>query len=102
MLRTNSIISDPEPTVPALSGAPKKPKTQPTDYERIANSEEYPQFVHYLDERIKHFQRYTPDGREIEGLSIQERLEGWNTAVVIIKEFEALKNTLLAFKKKNG
>jgi hypothetical protein len=98
-MRTNSIISDPEPTqpvIPALSGQ-KKPK--PTDYEKIANSEEYPQFAHYINSRIEHYQRYTPGGKAIEGLSKKQRVEAWDSAVVIIKELEGLMNTVNAFKR---
>lgn len=99
-MRTNSIISDPEvtsPVIPALSG---QKKAKPTDYERLANGGEYPQVVHYLNERIAHFQRFTPGNEPIEKLSKEQQIDAWGSAVVIIKEFEAFKNTLLAFKKK--
>lgn len=99
-MRTNSIISDPEPTqpvVPALSG--QKKKVKPTDYERIANSEDYPQFAHYIQTRIQYYQRYLPGGTEIKKLSKDERIEAWGSAVTIIEELEGLMNTVNAFKR---
>jgi hypothetical protein len=99
-MRTNSIISDPEPlqpVVPALSGQ-KKPK--PNDFEKIANSEDFPQFAHYVNSRIEYYQRFTPGGVEIEKLTKEQRIEAWDSAVVIIKEFEGLMNSLDAFKRK--
>lgn len=99
-MRTNSIISDPEPltpVIPALTGQ-KKPK--PTDYERIANSEDFPQFAHYINSRIEYFQQFTPSGEDITKLTKKERIEAWDTAVTIIREFEGLMNTVNAFKRK--
>lgn len=102
-MRTNSIMSDsindPTLTVPALSGQAKE-KPQPTDYEKIANSSEYPQFVHYLDSRIKHFQQFVPGGKLVEEIDPKELPYRWGQSTAIIQELEALKNTLEAFKKK--
>ena len=102
-MRTNSIMSDtqndPILTVPALSGQQKE-KPKPTDYERIANSTDYPQFVHYLDSRIKYFQQFVPGGTPVEEIKAEELPYRWGQSTAIIKELEALKNTLEAFKKK--
>lgn len=97
-MRTNSIISDPEPTkpiVPALTGR----KAKPTDMEKIANSEDYPQFAEYISGRIKYYERFTPSGEPVENLTEEQRIAGWASAVTIIKEYEGLLKTLHAFKR---
>ena len=100
-MRTNSPISDPEPTVPALTGLQRdKPKPKESDYEKLANSKHYPEIMFYLDKRIQHFQRFTPGGENIEKLTKKERVDAWDSAVIIISEFESLKRTLEAYKKK--
>ena len=99
-MRTNSIISDPQPFVPALSGAQKPKKEKPNDYEKLANSEDYPQLAHYINSRISFYQRYLPGGKEIKSLSKEKRIEAWGSAVTIIEELESLMNTVNAFKRK--
>lgn len=102
-MRTNSILSDPTNdqalTVPALTGQQKE-KPKPTDYERLASSDDYPQFVHYLDSRIKYYQQFVPGGTPVEEVSAEELPYRWGQSTAAIKELEGLKNTLRAFKKR--
>lgn len=101
-MRTNSIISDPAPYVPALSGNEKKQTTKapPTDYEKIASSDDYPQFAHYIQSRIDHFSQFTPAGIPVENLTEAERVIAWGQASVVIRELRTVLATLEAFKKK--
>ena len=98
-MRTNSIISDPEPYVPALSGKPAV-KSKPTDFENIANGEDFPQFTEYIKGRITHYQKFLPSTADVKGMTTEQRVAGWDNAVVIIGEFEGLLNTLHAFRRK--
>lgn len=100
-MRTQSIISDQELTVPALTGkAKEEEKAIPTDYEKIANGTSYPQFRHYIEGRIEHFQQFTPGNTPIQEISKEDQVQAWDSAVTIIQEFEGILNTLEAFKKK--
>lgn len=97
-MRTNSIINDTLPTSPVIPALSGQKKQKPTDFEKIANSETYPQFAYYINSRIQHYQRYMPGGKEIKGLSKEERIDAWSSAIVIIEELETLMNTLNAYK----
>lgn len=98
-MRTNSIMSDPLPATDVVNvNEPKR--TPPTDFERIANSEEYPQFVNYLESRIKHFQQFVPGGTPVADINPDELPYRWGQSTTVIAELEALKSTLEAFKRK--
>lgn len=78
----------------------KNVKQKTTDFERVANSEEYPQFADYLKSRIDYYSQFTPGGTPIQQLTKKERVDGWDSAITIIQEFESLLRTLDSFKKK--
>ena len=104
-MRTNSIISDPAPYIPALSGNEKKQTTKapPNDFEKIAKSDDYPQFAHYIQSRIDYFSQFTPAGTPVENLSEAERSIAWGQASAVIREMRALKDTLETYRRqKNG
>lgn len=49
-MRTNSVISDPEPLTPIPVAKPAD-KTEPqNDFDQLANSSDYPQFRAYLEQ----------------------------------------------------
>jgi len=99
-MRTNSVISDPEPLAPIPVAKPAD-KTEPqNDFDQLANSSDYPQFRAYLEQRIKYFSQFTPDGTPVEKLTKEERINAWGNAVVVIKELEMLSNQLKNFKRK--
>lgn len=99
-MRTNSIISDPEPLTPTPTQQPAK-KTEPqNDFEKIANSEDYPQFKAYIEQRIKFYQSFLPNGTPIDHLDAKAQKVAWGNAVTIIKELEILENTLANYKRK--
>lgn len=98
-MRTTSIISDPqltEPTAPPI----KKEQRKPSDFERLANGDDYPQVVDYLDSRIEYFSSFAPDGTPAEKLSQEQVAFAWGQSVVVIRELKALKNTLATMKRK--
>jgi hypothetical protein len=98
-MRANSIISDSDitkPEAPALQKAQRKV----SDFEKVANSEEYPQFADYLKSRIDYFSQFTPGGTPVQKLTKKERSDAWDSAITIIQEFESLLRTLDSFKKK--
>lgn len=98
-MRTNSIISDTEPFTPTPVTKEKKSEPQ-NDFDKLANSEEYPQFKAYVEQRIKYFQQYLPSAQKpVEELSDEARSVAWGQAVVAIKELEMLNNTVQNFKR---
>lgn len=106
-MRTNSIISDPAPFIPALSGAQKPKKRKLNDYEKIAASEsDYPQIIHYLNSRIDHYKTFAPGGQRIDEIKPEELPYRWGQATTIITELEALKGTFQtirnSFEKKDN
>lgn len=99
-MRTNSVISDPEPLVPVpVVNKAKNPEPQ-NDFEKLANSEDYPQFDAYIKQRIKFFQSFLPNGTPIDHLDAKAQKIAWGNAVTIIKELELLENTLANYKRK--
>lgn len=98
-MRTNSIISDPEPLVPRVKPIDKKEPQN--DFEKLANSEDYPQFSEYIEQRIEHFTRFLPaTGTPVEALSDTERAVAWGQAIVVIKELEVLNQYVQNLKRK--
>lgn len=101
-MRTNSVISDPEPLVPVPPVQPDKKKEPQNDFEKLANSSNYKQVKDYLDQRIKYFQQYLPSsGKPVEELTDEQRAVAWGQASVAIKELEMIKSTLDNLKRKN-
>lgn len=104
-MRTNSIISDPAPYSPTPSQETQKQTTKAplNDFEKIAKSDEYPQFAHYIQSRIDHFSQFSPAGTPVENLTEAERVVAWGQASVVIREMRALKDTLETYRRqKNG
>jgi hypothetical protein len=100
-MRSNSVISDPQP----FNFEPPKPvkKEEPdNDFEKIANSEHYPQIMEYLANRIAFHQRFLPDGTPIENASQAEQLKAWNVACEVIAEFKMLQDTFKNFKRERS
>ena len=98
-MRTNSIVSDP---VPFSFDPPKKEseKKEPdNDFEKLANSENYPQIMDYLANRIAFHQRFLPDGTPIENSRQDEQIKAWNVACEVIAEFKMLHDTIKNFKR---
>ena len=98
-MRTQSIISDPEPYVPIQDKpAPEPPKT---DWEKLGQSSGYPKVNEYIEGRKEYFRRYLPGGEPIEELkTADERNHAWGQAVTVIKELEALQLTIAAHTRK--
>ena len=99
-MRTNSVISDPEPLTPAPVVQKDKDPEPQNDFEKLANSSDYPQFKAYLQQRIKYFGQFTPDGTPVEKLTKTERINAWGNAVVVIRELELLERQLDNYKRK--
>lgn len=99
-MRTNSVISDPEPTVPTPVVQPNKDPEPQNDFDKLANSGDYPQVRDYLDQRIKYFGQFTPDGTPVEKLTKTERINAWGNAVVVIRELQLLQDQLKNYKRK--
>jgi hypothetical protein len=99
-MRTNSVISDPEPLVPTPVQKPDKNPEPQNDFDKLANSSDYPQFRAYLEQRKKYFGQFTPDGTPVEKLTKTERINAWGNAVVVIRELEMLQNQLDNYKRK--
>ncbi len=100
-MRTNSIIDDPTPLVPTPVKQPDKTAEPQNDFEKIAtNDSDYKQFNGYIEQRIKYFTGFLPNGIPIENLTDTEKAVAWGQAVVVIKELEMLKNTVDGFKRK--
>lgn len=99
-MRTNSIISDPEPLTPTPTVQPAKNPEPQNDFEKLANSDDYPQIKGYLDQRIKFFQSFLPNGTPIDHLDEKQEKIAWGNAVTIIKELEMIENTLKNYKRK--
>lgn len=89
---TNSPIDTSAPIPTATEPAKKRRKK--TDFEKISKDVKYPKVVEYIEGRVKHYQMYLPGGTPIEGVTDDERKKRWDSAVVIIKELEAFKNTV--------
>lgn len=98
-MRTNSVISDPEPLTPVPTQQPAKKKEPQNDFDKLANSGDYPQFDGYLDQRIKFFQSFLPNGTPIDHLDAKQQKIAWGNAVTIIKELEMIKTTLHNYKR---
>lgn len=100
-MRTNSIISDPEPTTPQPTAKPQEKNEPQNDFDKLANSDDYPQFKEYIEQRIKYFQGYLPStGEPVEKLSDEQRAVAWGQSAVAIKELEMLNQTVQNFKRK--
>lgn len=100
-MRTNSVISDPEPLAPTPPVQPAKKQEPQNDFEKLANnSEDYKQFDAYIQQRIKYFTGYLPNGTPVESLSDEQRAVAWGQATVVIRELEMLNNTVQNFKRK--
>ena len=98
-MRTNSIISDPLPQVPATSGIPDQPKAKPNDFEKIVSSSKYPQFAEYVQQRIDYYKSFTPGGTPVTEISDKQRAVAWGQSIVVIREFEQLLAFLNASKR---
>ena len=93
----NSIISEPT----ALSvNPPEVPEVSESDWQKIAKSAKYKEFFLYLEGRKEYYRRYLPDGRTVEGVSVEERMAWWNTATILIKEIEGIQASLELSKPK--
>lgn len=87
-MRTNSPISDPEPIT--RPPAPKKPKQQPSEWEKLGKSNEFPKVNAELEKIKADLQRYLPDGKQISGLTDAERRRRWDSAVFGIEIVERI------------
>lgn len=74
------------------------PAAEPSDIERLAKA--YPKFANYIEQVITKYQRFHPSGTPVEGLTEEERVKWWASAVVIVNEFEFLRNIVIANTKK--
>lgn len=99
-MRTNSVISDPEPLSPMPVAKPADKQEPQNDFDKLANSSDYPQFRDYIDQRVKYFGQFTPDGTPVEQLTKEQRIEAWGSAVVVIRELQLLANQVKNFKRK--
>lgn len=97
-MRANSPISDADPFSTVVN-TPKPAKPKPTDLERLANSDEYPAVMAYLEGRKDFYRKYMPDGEMLPKLSDDEAGRWWKCAATIINEVEAFQNMLRAGKK---
>lgn len=59
---------------------------------KFSKSKEFKKLQDHLESRIEFYQLFLPDGRPVESVSQQERIEMWPVANAIIKELSLIIN----------
>ena len=57
---------------------------------RFSKTKEYKVLKEYIQERIKYYQKYLPDGREIGSIAQPELGQKWVEANTIVREFQLI------------
>lgn len=92
MMRTNSIMDDPEPWKEPDLKPPPKPAL--TDWQKVSKDSKYPKIKKYIEERITFYQRYLPTSQPVEEMTQDHAAENWRNAVIIITELENLESII--------
>ena len=92
-MRTNSPTPDSDPFTQVVT-QPKPEKPAPSDIQKIANSENYPQFKAYIDQKKEFYRNYMPGGESITKFDDEEAGRWWKCAATIIAELDVIDNML--------
>lgn len=71
---------------------PKEQLAGEKEMAKFAKSREFKKLQEHLESRIQYYQAFLPDGRPVEAVSQQERVEMWPVANAIIKELGLIIN----------
>lgn len=80
----DSITNLPETQVPEAA------LTEEKKMAKYSRSAEYQRLKEFLEARVKFYQRYYPNGQQVQDLPAEERAAYWQAACIITKELEGI------------
>jgi hypothetical protein len=87
----NAVVGDQDlPTVLPETQVPEEVLTEEKKMAKYSQSTEFKRLREFIEDRIKYFQRYYPNGQQVQDLPADERAAYWQAACVIVKEFEGI------------
>lgn len=100
----NAVMGDQDlPTNLPVTKVPEEVLTEEKKMAKYSKSEEFKRLATFMQERIKFYQRFLPNGQQVEGSPLQvgmpqgvaanELGSYWMAACMVIKEFEDVLNS---------